>query len=666
MAGRLARRPRAAPTARPRARRTGRGPHGRRVGGEDLRDRRGRLHLGPRADHRPGGARPRASGHRGDAARVVPPARSRRTARRLEDGAGARVAADAHERRLDARVRPDARVRRPSYLRGARAGRGSRRRVSHGNAEPGDLLRARRRRRGRGARSLRRHLPARGSLRAAAGNCDRARQGGRRRWPAARARAGASVAASIHVRRGAARGAVAGEPGRLRAARPRALPGHQAGQRGDQPTGGATDGAGRSPRGPPGSRRTLGRAGRRRGLRRAARWLRGHDQHRLQHPGTRSPTGGDGAGRQPAPRPSRRDRPRRRRPNRLRAAAAARGHHDAQYGRRGSRAGRRVAPAARRARLPPPRAALHAVLSCGGLSPGRAALAARRLGRQAAPDSSSLATPAPGQSVHAVTGSAPRRQRRLALGVLLAAAALAVAVFPIRGTWWGGWILAIAEAGIVGGLADWFAVTAIFRRPLGLPIPHTALIPANWELMARRVGAMVGGRVLTRDYVLGEIGQVDLATLLARGAERLTRDDLEAATRAALGWIVEQVRPAAGSDVLPRVRAVLAEWSLAPTLARAVEMAHEHGWGERAIEAVAASLGRALDRPDVRASVVEVVDDLLARYRERMTGPPRFWLALADVFGLLDRERLVSALRAGLAAVAGDATHPIRRELADG
>jgi len=64
------------------------------------------------------------------------------------------------------------------------------------------------------------------------------------------------------------------------------------------------------------------------------------------------------------------------------------------------------------------------------------------------------------------------RQRRLALLVLLAAVGLAVAAVPFRATWWGGWILAIAEAGIVGGLADWFAVTALFRHPLGLPIPH--------------------------------------------------------------------------------------------------------------------------------------------------------------------------------------------------
>src|SRR5262245_39880043 len=98
-----------------------------------------------------------------------------------------------------------------------------------------------------------------------------------------------------------------------------------------------------------------------------------------------------------------------------------------------------------------------------------------------------------------MTHAAHRQPRRLALGVLLTAAALAVGMIPFRSTWWGGWILAIAEAGVVGGLADWFAVTAIFRRPLGLPIPHTALIPSNWELMASRVGMMVGGRILTRD-----------------------------------------------------------------------------------------------------------------------------------------------------------------------
>jgi uncharacterized membrane-anchored protein YjiN (DUF445 family) len=256
------------------------------------------------------------------------------------------------------------------------------------------------------------------------------------------------------------------------------------------------------------------------------------------------------------------------------------------------------------------------------------------------------------------------RRQQLALGVLVAAAVLAVAAYAFRATWWGGLILAVAEAGIVGGLADWFAVTALFRRPLGLPIPHTALIPANWELMARRVGAMVGTRVLTKDYVGGEIGRVDLAALLALGAARLTRGDLERAARAVLRFIVEQVPAPAPGAVGPRLHAVLAEWRLAPALAGVLETAREHGWDARVIEALAQALGEAFERVEFRAAVSDLVDDLLARYRERLRAYPRLLLGMADVLGLIDRARLVAALRAGVSEMTRDPAHPLRRELA--
>jgi uncharacterized membrane-anchored protein YjiN (DUF445 family) len=166
-----------------------------------------------------------------------------------------------------------------------------------------------------------------------------------------------------------------------------------------------------------------------------------------------------------------------------------------------------------------------------------------------------------------------RGQRRLALGVLLGAAAAAVAAFPFRATWWGGWILAIAEAGVVGGLADWFAVTAIFRRPLGLPIPHTGLIPRNWERMAERVGVMVGGRVLTKDYVREEIGRVDLADLLARGAERVSRGTIERATLIVAGWVAEQLTPATTAELLTRARRALVGQPVAPVLVAGLRVA---------------------------------------------------------------------------------------------
>jgi len=262
-----------------------------------------------------------------------------------------------------------------------------------------------------------------------------------------------------------------------------------------------------------------------------------------------------------------------------------------------------------------------------------------------------------------VTERPPRRQRRLALGVLLAAAALAVAVFPLRSAWWGGWILAIAEAGIVGGLADWFAVTAIFRRPLGLPIPHTALIPANWELMAARVGTMVGSRVLTKDYVAQEIARVDVTALIARAAERLTSRDFDVATRELARWLAAEMSPKAASDVITRLRDLLLDRPLAPALAAALQMVRRHDWDQRVVTALAGSLAEALDRPAFRETVGELVDDLLARYRERMGVYPRFWIGVASLLGLIDRERVLSALQAGLRQVAHEPAHPVRQRL---
>jgi uncharacterized membrane-anchored protein YjiN (DUF445 family) len=257
-----------------------------------------------------------------------------------------------------------------------------------------------------------------------------------------------------------------------------------------------------------------------------------------------------------------------------------------------------------------------------------------------------------------------RGQRRLAVIVLVVAAALALAASPFRATWWGGWVLAIAEAGIVGGLADWFAVTALFRRPLGLPIPHTALIPANWELMAVRVGTMVGDRVLSKEYVTSEVARVDIADLLARAATRISREDLEALTATLARWIAAQLPSTVSRDFVSRVRRLAEGWPVAPVLASAIETARQHGWDERAIAALARALVDALEQPGFRRVIGELVDELLSRYRQQMGAYPRLVLGLADLFGLIDRERIMAALRAGLREMADDPDHPVRQRLA--
>ena len=81
---------------------------------------------------------------------------------------------------------------------------------------------------------------------------------------------------------------------------------------------------------------------------------------------------------------------------------------------------------------------------------------------------------------------------------------------------WAELLQSSAKAGFVGGLADWFAVTALFRRPLGLPIPHTAIIPAQKARLGRALGNFVANHVFTGAEVSRTLGQLDLPRILSR------------------------------------------------------------------------------------------------------------------------------------------------------
>jgi uncharacterized membrane-anchored protein YjiN (DUF445 family) len=79
-----------------------------------------------------------------------------------------------------------------------------------------------------------------------------------------------------------------------------------------------------------------------------------------------------------------------------------------------------------------------------------------------------------------------------------------------------GWVRAFAEAAIVGALADWFAVTALFRHPLGLPIPHTAIIPRNKDEIGASLGQFVELNFLTPENVIRRLEQLNLALAAAQ------------------------------------------------------------------------------------------------------------------------------------------------------
>ena len=109
-----------------------------------------------------------------------------------------------------------------------------------------------------------------------------------------------------------------------------------------------------------------------------------------------------------------------------------------------------------------------------------------------------------------------RRHKMVATGLVAGMAGLTVATYWMPPGLATEILQASAKAGFVGGIADWFAVTALFRHPLGLPIPHTAIIPAQKARLGRALGRFVANNVFTGDEVARTLAKLDLAGIIAR------------------------------------------------------------------------------------------------------------------------------------------------------
>ena len=109
------------------------------------------------------------------------------------------------------------------------------------------------------------------------------------------------------------------------------------------------------------------------------------------------------------------------------------------------------------------------------------------------------------------------RMKRRATGLLIGATGVFVvsAVFERQFPWLG-FVRATAEAAMVGGLADWFAITALFRHPMGIPIPHTAIIPSRKDRIGRSLGGFVQNNFLSREVIAARLHGLRIAERIAR------------------------------------------------------------------------------------------------------------------------------------------------------
>jgi len=130
--------------------------------------------------------------------------------------------------------------------------------------------------------------------------------------------------------------------------------------------------------------------------------------------------------------------------------------------------------------------------------------------------------PSPGDAAKA---AALARMKGIALALLIALAVVFGVSFALQHQYpWLAYVRAAAEGGMVGALADWFAVTALFRHPMGLKIPHTAIIPRKKDQIGASLGDFVGTNFLSEDVIRTKLAATDLARSVGRWLSG-TRDD---------------------------------------------------------------------------------------------------------------------------------------------
>ncbi len=150
-----------------------------------------------------------------------------------------------------------------------------------------------------------------------------------------------------------------------------------------------------------------------------------------------------------------------------------------------------------------------------------------------------------------------RRMRALALGLLVLAAVIFVLTHGRDGVW--GYVNAAAEAAMVGAVADWFAVTALFRHPLGLPIPHTAIIPKRKDTIATSLEDFVTENFLTEENVRTRLDSAQVPMRLGHwlqqpgSAERVVAEAAPALVKGITSIKDEEVRDLLDRILLPRL-----------------------------------------------------------------------------------------------------------------
>ena len=249
-----------------------------------------------------------------------------------------------------------------------------------------------------------------------------------------------------------------------------------------------------------------------------------------------------------------------------------------------------------------------------------------------------------------------QRMRRIATGVLVGMALIYVLAKTLQ-TQAAGWgyLAAFAEAAMVGALADWFAVVALFRHPMGIPIPHTAIIPTNKDRIGRTLANFVVTNFLTGESIRQRLEKTDLTAKAAEWLWTNAKDvsDRIVAAAPALGRALrdEDVQRLLHGTLLAKLRAI----EVAPLAGKVLKTVIA---GEILDEVIGASIGLAEDLVRTNRALIE------AQVRKRIPLPDLPGLSFVkDRLGQAIAEKVSAGILEDLRDMRRNDHHPFRLQL---
>lgn len=239
-------------------------------------------------------------------------------------------------------------------------------------------------------------------------------------------------------------------------------------------------------------------------------------------------------------------------------------------------------------------------------------------------------------------------QRRWANLSLLVLLALLIIALIFHGQGWAPYLLGLALAGLAGAIADWYAVTALFRHPLGMKwLPHTSIISANRDRIIEAIATLVESELLSSDFLNANIQRLSFSQAILNMLDKPLNPDVSRfLTTTAAQW-VQQLDQAALAVWLERTATArvqdltISEWG-----ARLIEWLMESGNDQALFGFLVEQAETALDQVELTADLERRLKEMVDQYTK--TGTQKFFLGVLESLGTVDYHELTASIKAAL------------------